>query len=78
MCIPAATYGANCGPETADITKVCRSSRDHRVNVDTFRHPAPGSRKSYYLKYQCGATGPRTAFVLGEAGLGSLILLSCH
>ena len=80
----SATYGGNCGAPVGDVTddmrKTCATgnSCQYRVSVNKLGDPAPGCSKSFFVKYQCGGeTGTRIAGAPPEAGLGSLVHLSC-
>jgi len=80
----SATYGGNCGARignsTGQVETACgtKASCDFTVDVNKLGDPAHGCGKSFFVKYQCGGeSAARTAAVHGEAGLGSLIHLSC-
>ena len=82
--ITAATYGANCGADrgnvTNDIGKSCNGHKQcsYTINVNQIGDPAPGCGKSYKVEYRC-TMGPAmySREVPGEAGLGSVVELSC-
>jgi hypothetical protein len=80
----SATYGGNCGARIGNATDAiggacgAKASCDYKVDVNKLGDPAPGCGKSFFVKYQCGGESTaRTAALPGEAGLGSLIHLSC-
>ncbi len=80
----SATYGGNCGApignSTGQVETACgtKTSCDYEVDVNKLGDPVQGCGKSFFVKYQCGGeSAARTAAVPGEAGLGSLIHLSC-
>lgn len=83
--VMSATYGGNCGAQignaTADVASSCgtAASCNYKVDVNKLGDPAAGCNKGFFVKYQCGGqSASRTAAIHGEAGLGSVVHLSCH
>jgi peptidoglycan/LPS O-acetylase OafA/YrhL len=80
----SATYGGNCGAKIGNVTdnigQDCdtKTSCAYTVQVQKLGDPAPKCAKSFFVKYQCGDESiARSAALPGEAGLGSVIRLTC-
>jgi peptidoglycan/LPS O-acetylase OafA/YrhL len=81
----SSTYGRNCGANignaTVDVGSVCtaKTDCDYKVDVNRLSDPAHGCEKNFFVKYQCGGDlAARTKALPGEAGLGSVVHLSCE
>jgi hypothetical protein len=82
--IRMATYGANCGALTGNVTddlaRSCngRSDCNYIVDVDRLGDPAPRCSKDFVVDYQCAPNPTRWRLELAaEAGLKSLLRLDC-
>jgi len=83
--VVSASYGLNvdsqaaAGNVTADIAQTCngRSDCDYRVDFHRIGDPFPGRQKAYTVTYSCADGQQRQASAPAEAGLGSVVSLSC-
>jgi hypothetical protein len=84
--VESATYGGNCGAAggnvTAHILGECNGNPtcDYTINHTVIGDPAPGCKKDYHVSYRCASLAGSTrkeAHVPGEAGLGTVLKLTC-
>jgi len=82
--VVAGSYGLNCrasrGNTTAHLQRSCEGRREcaYRVDYRVIGDPAYGCPKDYVAEWTCGADPTvRRAAAPPEAGLGSVVLLSC-
>jgi hypothetical protein len=82
--ITSATYGENCGTApgnaTRDVAESCNGKQtcDYVVDIDRLGDPAPRCDKNYAVEYSCDPDAtPLREELPGEAGLKSLLKLSC-
>jgi hypothetical protein len=82
--VVAGTYGSNCGQprgnKTAHLASTCngRSECKYKIDYTVIGDPAGGCQKNYVAEWLCGNNSH--LFRVGadaEAGLGSIITLSC-
>lgn len=81
----AGTYGGNVGAPYGNVTDQLATQCDglltcnYTVSYLILGDPAPGKKKDYTAKWQCVGDGTaRTATAPPEAGLGSVVSLSCQ
>ena len=83
--VVSASYGLNvdsstaAGNATGDIAQACngQSNCDYRVDFHRIGDPFPGRQKTYAVTYRCADGQQRQASAPAEAGLGSIVSLSC-
>jgi TonB family protein len=82
IAVRSGTYGSICGQpkgnETKHLAQVCDGKRgcDYTVDHSVIGDPAPNCRKDYIAEWDCGSVAYR-ASAEPEAGLGSVVRLSC-
>jgi hypothetical protein len=79
--VQSATYGANCptwSDQTATLGARCNGQKScsYTIQTSAIGDPAPGCAKEYTAMWTCN-DGPHETTIPGEAGLGSVITLSC-
>jgi hypothetical protein len=83
--VVSASYGLNvdsrtaAGNVTGDIAQTCNGQLNCEYRVDFHRigDPFPGRQKTYTVTYSCADGQQRQASAPAEAGLGSIVSLSC-
>jgi peptidoglycan/LPS O-acetylase OafA/YrhL len=83
--VVSATYGGNCGGPadnaTRDLAANCngKAACAYAVDVNRLGDPAPDCGKDFVASYSCAPDAPILRKKLpGEAGLGSVLTLSCR
>jgi hypothetical protein len=82
--VVSGTYGGNCGAphgnETVHIATQCNGQKqcNYRIDYKAIGDPAPGCGKNYIAQWRCGKGPLQKSLVKPEAGLGSVITLSCQ
>jgi hypothetical protein len=79
-----ASYGANCGAPAGNLTVgliyACDGKGDcwYRIDHTVIGDPAPGCSKSFQAAWRCGGEDIRRLELPGEAGFGSVAVLTCR